>query len=405
MKEKFWNKRNIIFFAGLVGYILLAVCLYFEQAMDIMNTTVFALHYGHGFLSRGVLGTFLQLWDQYSSVDLLSYHTVYQISEAATALYLILLLLFVFTVIRKVTVTYELQIKWISLILMFISVPMFLSRDNFGRLDVYLMILTLFCLILLMEEKGEWLIVPAVTFAAILHEGFVFMNLNIILVLLFYKILTRSEKKDKIKYGILFLLCFLLPSAFFLYFEFFSHTFGMGVYLEVKELAQRLSMDGGFHEQVLRHEILGEDIRGLEVEHHRWNREDLPVFLVLFLPYILLMIGFFRDYWKKNETVAEKWAALAVLAGPLTMLPEFILKVDYGRYVFAICFYYLAMVLVLFVLRDEKMMNNVVLWYQKIAKNKLAALMGILYLFLFLPFRGYRICDVVTTIVSIIFKN
>ena len=389
----------------MVFYILLAVCLYFERGMDIMNTTVFALHYGHGFLSRGVLGTFLQIWNSLTDVDLLSYHTVYQISEAATAVYFVFLLLFVYVILKKAGESNEFPAKWICLILMFISVPMFLSKDNFGRLDVYLMILSLFCLILLTAEKAEWLIVPAVVFAAVIHEGFVFMNLNIILVILFYKFMVKTDRKDKIKYGSLFLLSFLLPSLLFLYFEFFSHTFGAEVYRETEALARTLSMDGGFHEQVLRHEILGEDIRGLEVEHHRWNREDLPIFLVLFSPFIWYAVRFFRSYASKNKTAEEKWSAFAVLAGPLTLLPEFILKVDYGRYIFGICFYYLAITLFLLAKKDKAMTETVASYYQEAWGHQLAAALALMYLFLFLPFRSYRICDVITSIVAMIFKN
>lgn len=385
---------------------IFAVLIYFERSMDVMNTTVFAFSYEHGFISRGVLGTFLQIWDSLSPVDLLSYHTVYQISEAATALYLLMLLLFVASILKHCNQEDEIQVKWISLLLLFLSVPMFLTCDNFGRLDVYLMILTLFCMILLVSEKFEFLIIPAVTFATIIHQGYVFMNLNIILAVLFYKFLMKRERRDKIKYGILLLLSFLLPSIFFLYFEFFSHTFGTEIYQEIFTLAQKLSSDGvTVHEQVLQHEILGNDIYGMEEEFHRWNREDLPIFLVLFSPFLVFGIRFFRDYAKKNKTVAEKWTGLAVLIAPLTLLPEILLKVDFGRYIFSICFYYLAIVLMLMALKDQQVITTVKTWRDKMAAHKLMACMALLYLFLFLPFRGYRICDAVTTIVSIIFKN
>ena len=399
------QKNDIKFMIGIVLFMILSVVVYFEKRLDIMNTTEYAFSYRHGLVARGVLGTFLEIWDTYSPVDLMSYHTIYQISEAATLVYFIMLLWLIGTILKHCQ-NHEIETKILLGCLMIFAVPMFLTSDNFGRLDVYLMIITIFCIILILEEKFEVLILPAVALAALIHEGFVFMNLNIILVLLFYKALTQQGKKEKVKYIALLVLTFAIPSVFFLYFEFFSHHFGRDVYIETIALAKKLSVDGKtYHKQVIMHEIMGIDIAGMEKKHHRWNREDTPIFLVLFLPYIILAVKFFYSYVKKCHTKIDKWLATAFLIAPLTLLPEIILKVDYGRYMFAICFYYIVMTLCYISMQEKNMLETVGVFREALMKHKVAMTMGICYLLAFVPFRGYRICNLVTYIVSWIFGN
>lgn len=405
MKKVLSDKKNRIFFYGIIVYMILALFLYWERVLDIMNTTVFAFSYKYGFVSRGVLGSFLQFLDKYTSLDALTYNMVFRISEAATAIYFLMILIFVFSLVYKCKEEQLENVRWIALVVVFLSVPMFLSKDNFGRLDVYLMIITLFCLTLIVLEKCEFLIIPAVFFATLIHEGFVFMNLNIILVLLLYKLIVKKDKKKKIKYAVYLGLTFVLPSIVFLYCEFFSHTFDMNVYNEIYSLAAQITVDHNPHKQVLVHEILGQDIKGMEVEHHRWNLEDTPIFLVLFSPYIIYIIYFFRTYVKTKKEKIDSFISFIVIAAPLTLVPEILLKVDFGRYAFAIVFYYLAIVLVLLGLRDNRMQEVVIAQREKIINNKIISLLGLAYLFMFIPFRGYRICDIVTTLTRIIFKN
>lgn len=398
------DKKNRLYFGGIVMYMILSVFVYWDRELDIMNTTVFAFNYKYGFMSRGVLGEFLQFLDNHTAVDVISYNTVYQISMIATAIYFAMLIWFIYAVLSKADKDMVTNVKWMLLVLIFISVPMFLGKDNFGRLDVYLMIITLFCLILLIYEKCEFLIIIAVAFATLIHEGFVFMNLNIILVFLLYKCIVKSDKKVRIKYITYLALTFLIPSIIFLYCEFFSHTFDEAVYNEVYNTASVLSR-GEPHKQVLVHEILGLDVADMEVIHHRWNMEDTPIFLMLFSLYIVCMIMACRLFFKSAKGNVDKLISLAVIIAPLTLVPEIILKVDYGRYAFSIIFYYLAAFICLIAFKDAKASYTIDCCKDVILRHKLIAILALFYLFLFIPFRGYRICDVVTELTRLIFGN
>ncbi|MCR4611540.1 MAG: hypothetical protein K5644_06550 [Lachnospiraceae bacterium] len=403
MKKVLTNKYNLIYLLAIMVYMVVCVFVYWEHRLDIMNTTVYAFSYKYGFMARGVLGTLLWQYDNLVPFDAISYNTIYFISKVATAIFFVMLLWFVIAVLSKCDEKRTNSAKAVLAVLILISVPMFLSSDNFGRLDVYLMIITLFCLILLIYEKAEWLIVPAVTLAALIHEGFVFMNLNIILVLLLYKCIVKTEKKVRIKYIIILALTFILPSIIFLYCEFFSHHYGTEVFDECYALAAKVSVDNLPHKEVLAHEILGFDVAGVEQEFHKWNLEDSSIFIVLFSPYIIFMTMVFRKYAKSAKTGIDKFITFIVLAGTLTLLPELILKVDYGRYVYAILFYYLAIFVTLLTLRDERIEQVFDHYKGVVIKHKWIAILGVAALFIFTPFRGYRICDIVTLLSYMIY--
>ena len=401
MKKALSVRNNRIYLYCVMAYMVLSVFIYWDRTLDIMNTTVFAFSYQYGFMPRGVLGTVLWLYDSVVPFDAISYNTIYFFSKIVTAVYFVVILWFIVAVMSRCNEQQLISAKGIMAVLVLISVPMFLTGDDFGRLDVYLMILTIFSLILIIYEKAEWLIIPAVTLATLIHEGFVFMNLNIILVLLLYKCIIKPDKRKK--YIIILAFTFIIPSIIFLYCEFFSHNFGMDVFNECLDVATKVSKDNMPHKEVLFHEILGADVSGMEVNYRIWNYEDASIFIVLFSPYIVFMVYAFRKFVKTAATAVDKFVTFIVLAGPLTLLPEIILKVDLGRYVFAILFYYLAIFTVLVALQDVRMEQTVAGIKSAILRHKWISIIGVLALFIFTPIRGFRICDVVTALAELIF--
>ncbi len=181
--------------------------------------------------------------------------------------------------------------------------------------------------------------------------AFVFTNAAPILVLLFYRC-CKGEGKDRKRYLILLLTFFLSISVCFLYFEFASHSSGREIYDEVVAEAKSLSQDGeSYNPSILSHEILGEDVFLDEWELHLENYREFPAFLVLGLPYLLIFY-FFAKRVIKGESGWKRLPYLAFLIGVITILPEMILKVDYGRYMCITFVYYIAMTMVFLTMED-----------------------------------------------------
>lgn len=346
-KEK---KRDRAFFLALLAFLVFCWFRYFERTMEFYNTTLFALSYRYGFLSRGLLGTMWELLDQSIPISIMSYRAVYVFNIGVTIVFEVVMYLFFVVCYRKCTSEQKPMMRYLIIFLAIFAFPMFLSEEMLGRLDVYLYLLVIVGVICLVKEKCEWLVIPIGLICVCIHQGFVFINANILLVLLLYKAICISEKRKK--YLVLFTAFFLLIAGFFCYFEFFSHVNGTGIAEEIIANAKRLSEDGvSYNETIVRHEILGEEVFGDEWKYHLYNYKDFPVFLLLFSPYLAIGISFFKGLAGAAQGL-EKWKYRMVFAGAVTVVPQMILKVDYGRYMFSTLFYYIAMIQVLFAMGD-----------------------------------------------------
>lgn len=381
------KRRKFLF--SLALFVIPCVLRYFNGKMNAQNTTVFAFSYKYGFISRGLMGSVWQLLDKLLPFDLMNFNSIQLFSGIATIIFFVVLFMFYNTCLKLCDEKYCRRVEYLICFLSVFIFPMFVTVECFGRLDVYLMILTLICCILLVKDKWEWLIVPVVTICVIMHHGYVFMYFNIILVLLFYKIL--MHEKNRKKYIFIFVVTFFIASILFLYFEFFSHPEGEGIFDEIVSLSMALSMDGAsYSESMVYHEILGLDVYELEELCHTMNRNESPFFAMFFCIYPIIGIYFLYNLFK-GKSIKEKWAYFAVAVGSLTILPQVILKVDYGRYVFATFFYYITIVICLIVMKDknvyEQLENTI-----EVVKNKIPATkLLIVYPMIFMPFLDVHI--------------
>ncbi len=340
----------------ILGYLIVAGIYfgrYFEYYMTGYNTTLFAMSYKYGFISRGLLGSFWLALDGITPFSLMNYQAVYVFTLIMTIFYLWLQLYFCLRCLDKVANDHRRTMVQCVLFLLAVVLPMYIGSQMLGRLDLYLYILTLLALLLLLEEKWEWLIIPIGIVAMLIHQGFVFTNANLILVPMFFVILTTKSAKKRKKYLWIGILFFVSISVLFLYFEFFSHSAGMENYEEILMNAKALSYDGeSYNVSLIHHEILGEDVYEAEAVYRAYNRIEFPAAVALFSPYIFICIHYFSLLLKGKK----KWELLAYGAIPLgmiTILPEMILKVDYGRYAFGTIFYIFTM-LIFFLAKKDK---------------------------------------------------
>lgn len=351
--EKIEKKRYWQFIACMFAFSVFYYLRYFKHVMTEYNTTLFAMSYKYGFISRGMLGTFWEGVDRLLPVNLMTYEAVYWFNWGITWLFSLLVIVFLGKCLRKCASGQKHNMYYMAIACAIYFFPMFWSGEMFGRLDVYLYVLTFVCLFALLDEKAEWIIIPVGIVCMCIHQGFVFTNANLILVPLFYKILTAEGKRRR-KYLMLFVGFFATISALFLYFEFFSHGNGASIYKEVVAAAKALSEDGkGYNKSIIMHEILGKDVYEAEARYHALNRTEFPAFLVLYAPYLPIVIHFFKGLFQRSEDGKSKWGHAAFLLGACTILPQYLLKVDFGRYAFTTFTYYIVMVMMFMVMKDE----------------------------------------------------
>lgn len=408
MKQMTHSKDNRRFLLGMFVFILLLAELFYDKRVNEMNTTMLAFTYEYGFISRGLVGTVFQ-----TVVNLLpgmdfNYEAVMNFTKCITGVYFLTILGFFGFCLKKVDAlgdTFAVKkhhYQYFMVLYAIFAIPFSVANYNFGRTDIWLIIISLLCVMSLVLEKNEWITIPLCAIAIMIHQGFAFMFMNTILILLFYKILSYDGARRK-KYILLFTLCTVISAGLFFWFEIFSHTNGENIYEDMLNMAYTLSRNGkSIHQDVLDKEILGIDLTQREVTLHLQNFVQFPIYIILMLPYIFTAYHFFKNVITEASDTAAKVKYLFVAIGSLTVIPLLLLKVDYGRWMMAVMHYYLITLMALIASGDKliiKHVENTIHWLKQ--KSGLAVIL-VVYPILLQPFHDVSICKLTAKIGGII---
>lgn len=345
--------KSILHFVIMFSILCFTLFLtYYSQEVRRYNTTILAFNYSYGFISRGFLGTLYLGLNEILPFDIINYESVVNITLIATTIIVFTFFILAIVLLIKIEEKYHLNVQYLIFFFTLFFVPMFYSVRNMGRPDVYMMFFTFLGLILIVCEKFEWLLVPLAILSVMVHQGYVFMFYNIFMYLLAYKAFRNTGKK-RTKYLSILITSFLSVSVLFVYFNFFSHINGKEIYDEIVALATKLGNEGEVFDILINHEILGIDPWEEEWPQHIYNFIELPLFCLLMSPYIVLGVRFFKSIIRAAETKAEKILYTFLPLCSLTMVPSYILKIDYGRWVFAGVAYFSLVILSLYALGDS----------------------------------------------------
>ena len=346
------KKKQIQFM--LIAFVLTGLLFIANYAgiVNKYNATILSLNYNYGFICRGFIGTIYHFLDVIIPVDLLNYDMVIRFYFFTTLLFFALMIYLGQTCYKRANEEGKERVVFLSLLLLCVIVPSFSAEYNFGRIDLYMMVCSVIGALCILKKRCEFLVVPLGMAGVMFHEGYVLMYLNIILVLLFYRWMSGEKK-----YFILFALTFLGASALFLYFHFFSFSQGEEILREVTLNARRLCENGTYHISLVQAEILGVDLGETEIIYHLRNLLEFPCFVIFTVPLWLPLARFFVKLVKKGKTVKEKLKYLALAVGSLTLLPDFMFKVDFGRWILALIVYYIVVLLFLLAEKDETAMT------------------------------------------------
>lgn len=362
------------------------VCSY-QNVVRSYNSTMLALSYEYGFTSRSLLGTIYHVIDKILPINMIDYTVALRFAQICTVFFFAFLYVFVYLCVRSCNEKYLKPCEYLIVFFMLFTISTFSAGYNFFRVDLFMIIVSLIAALLIIYEKAEWLVIPLSAIGVMFHQGYVFMYFNIILVLLLVKFFSEEEtnkNKRKWKYGLLFLFSFLIGSVLFLWFEFFSRSNGASIYEHIVNEARNLSYNGAYHSTLLAHEVLGIDLSETETGWRLINIIQLSIFTVLFMPYIVITIKFFKRVLQKSQTKVQKFKYWIVILGAGTMLPDFLLKIDYGRWVLAVIVYYSVVILALAMMNDRIVEEQLLDTYHEIT-NKPWAIFFLVYPIFFIP--------------------
>jgi len=390
LKENMSSKqKEIIRF--MIMMIFVGFALFIASYHDIVrsyNSTLLALTYEYGFISRALLGSIFHFFDMILPIDMIDYSMTLLFAQVTTALFFIFLYWFIYLCLKKCKEEYLKPCEYLIMFMMIFTITTHSAGYNFFRVDIMMIAVSVLGALLIVYEKAEWLVIALSAIGVLFHQGYVFMYFNIILILLFFKLLDAKDNKRRWKYGVLFVLSFGIGSVLFLYFEFFSRTNGAAIYDQVLAEAKLLAHNGAYHTGLLEHEVLGLNLDDSEARFRAFNKDEFKVALVLFMPYMAIATKFFVDLIKAAKTKFDKFKYVVVLIYSFTMLPDFLLKVDYGRWFMAVMIYYIVVILALMMMRDEHIEKHIGNTFEWISKKPWAFLL-IIYPVLLVP-----LCDI-----------
>ena len=353
------KKKQISRFMWLL--ILLSCAIFFldyDERVLPYNSTILAFSYKYGFISRGLAGTIYQWIDHILPVNMIDYAMVLRFTLIVTLAFYVLFFAFCYQCMKRCQEEYLGRFLYLILFYAVFVVSMFAYKRNFGRLDLYLMALTVIGTMCLIAKKAEWLIVPLSMISVMYHQGYVFMFYNILLALLVYRLLSEKEKKARIYYGVILLVSLIGCSALFLWFEFFSHTDGVRYVDEIIANAKAMTKPFNgmtYHDTLIDHEPCYNPERPYSSVFVGRRKEQAYQHSMEWIieRYIVLAVKLFRRILARAQGKTErlKYGFLAIAAG--TLLPLFLMKCDYARWVFALISYYCMIFLALVAMGDR----------------------------------------------------
>lgn len=408
MSDTSTKKNHIRFLPALAVFALVCFIRHFKFTMSTYNTTFLALNYDYGFIPRGLVGTcFKFMTETYDKIDW-NYLGVFNFSGLFTLIYFVLLFVFFGVCLHRCPEESKRNLRHFLVFLSIFAFPMFTTSVNYGSLDLYLNIVLLLILILLVLGKAEILIVPLGVIGVCIDQDFIFTHAMLIGALLIYKLLNH-QGKERAKYIVILLLFLISSLSLFSHFGNYTYENPKEMAKEIKVSAKALSETGkSYGKTYVKEEILGEDLSLTEerLEQNADNLQDFPVFTALFSPYLIaLLYLFLLMLTDANITGTKRISYILLLFGSLCILPKLMQDVYYGRYMFQLVFYYVAIFIALLTFGDSTVETHFNHLKTDVKKLTPMTFVWFLYPFLLTPFRAVAISASIHDLAEVIYTE
>ncbi|MBR1797494.1 MAG: hypothetical protein IJ757_05750 [Clostridiales bacterium] len=365
-----------------------------------MNADVFAINYRNGVLPRGFIGWLYDILCSAFGNRLYNYLTVLILCTISYFIYLAILWKYSKKMIRALEGSDYAKAFIITVSPMFIK--MFLSEGNFGRTDMFLLLLSIGAGYAIMKQHGLVLAVVFPVIAVLIHEGYVLTFYNVVIACFIYRIVTSEGRKRTI--NIFWLgVSLILVAVSFLWVYLLCRVYvpiSQEYYDSIYYSAEFLSApDSHAHYGFLMYVLFGMDLYQYEDTFRIIGSAELPLFFILSAPFTIKLVSFFRSLYRESS---NKKLVVLLSLGSLTLLPDFILKCDYGRWVFALYSYYIVL-LVLFIISNNTVVKKVFREQLSIVyKSSWRGLFYAMYFMLFLPFQCTHVSDITEDVIFLV---
>lgn len=314
---------------------------FLEELHDFCIIPYFLRYQDWGFISRGFIGSLVGVIFPYISIKVLFC--------LIGVLNLSLCLMTAFFM-NYVAGKNRFEKGEVYLLIFFISNPASVSFlfywGNYGRFDLFMIMILIGACLLLIKGKYLWLLPGLCLLGNAIHQGFFFMYLPAILVLLFYNYMKNRSRSN----FLIFTVSLAASAVSFLCMQFM----GKINCISYETVIQTVSTHTDY-------ELLGESMIKLEyftpifdfipmyvLPGLKQNVIKVIVVLGLYLPAIRLFLIIWRQ-----PGCQKKWRYVLPLIPLCMIIPKFVITVDYGRDFAAVIISEFMIVFTLIGLNDE----------------------------------------------------
>lgn len=344
-------RYETMFLVTMLAYLI----LYIPVINEVTDwcITPYALSYRLGFISRGFIGTIIRL-----IVPNLTIKHIYIIILISILLLCGLTLFFMHKIIKKSIGEDEGTMAF--LLGLFLvnpgSIAFLFYWGNYGRFDMFLLMILLISALLVMYDKCVWIIPFLCVCAVLIHQGFVFQYFPAILILLFYTGFIQNRKYGKS----IFVVTLLGTCAMFLYMQFFSsinYTYEETLAiidattdLPASFLSEDLMIKIEYYTGVM------DSVIPLVIEPFGRNVVKSITTIVFLIPMIKIIADIWKAFVKSQKNIIGKLFPWFILVAEI---PMFIITCDYGRDYSAIILCNFILIFTLYVLKDQGIIEGI----------------------------------------------
>lgn len=372
---------------GIGFFLIVTMILELPDAINEWGAVWYATDYSMGIGARFFVGNLLS----FLAGGYIETSDAYWFCVLSVVLVIILFSVVVNQLIKKTEEEYRNVILFV--IGIFVASPGAIAgmwqKGAFGRLETYGLLIALLAIIVFEKSKNiylKYLIVTVLSCISMaIYQGDIFLYYPIILMLFVYDSICTVEYL-KVK-RILGSVSIFFTGMTFLYFQFFSHTNFNNVSEIVGEISLKTDLPiaapaldlecfqsvAVAFQSINRHFLMGDEL----------PREKIFFTLCLIIPIVVLILAIYLkcdEYRKKQNIEILKTPYMYYIILPAAVIPQYLLNVDWGRWMRATVIVFFIGILYLFHKKDKGMMLAMERLNDFIQKHKFLCLLIIIFM-------------------------
>ncbi|MBQ8298391.1 MAG: hypothetical protein IJX99_00700 [Clostridia bacterium] len=347
-----WN--SISYEVCIFLYLFLRFIVIMPTKMRSWVSTYYACNYSYGFIPRGFIGSVFNIVSKGNISSLNAHSFVF----LATFILILLASILFGKLIRSIRKGPKRNMV-IFLVIIYLFMPFSIcylfDKTNFGRMDLYLYIIT-FIQILIIYKKptlGKMMMCMALSVVGVMiHEAYALYIFPILFVILMY-VLYKNEFNKKLIVGMIFLLTAILIST--IYFNFFVTTTMEDPNEFVNTL--RETTDLKINDYCIKYQYYmhtAEEQKGYFVDRLiKYNVFGLICTMILLLPINMYIYKVLKEAFSKYSKTKFGYVLILMQLAVVVYIPLFACTSDWGRWLVAAYNYLVALLIIILIQNDR----------------------------------------------------